>query len=89
MHLGQTVNEKKRVSFKETIDDDEIKEEINVEDDSEEEYPTTKLRKKFLNRISNHTKTVGKSTKTFKMIGGSHLHQFLDSKGKITLTITN
>jgi len=31
--------------MKETIDDDEIKEEINVEDDSEEEAPSTNMRK--------------------------------------------
>lgn len=72
--------------MKETIDDDEIKEEINVEDDSEEEEPAIKLRKKFLDRIANNrTMGKGRSSTMMKMKGSSPLRQFLDSKGKLEL----
>ena len=76
--------------MKETIDDDEIKEEINVEDDSEEEAPSTNMRKRFYDRISNN-KTLGKgrSNTIMKLTGGSPLQQFLGSKGKIFSSLNN
>mmetsp|Transcript_17292 Transcript_17292/g.16951 ORF Transcript_17292/g.16951 Transcript_17292/m.16951 type:complete len:376 (-) Transcript_17292:121-1248(-) len=81
-YKNKTVAQSKRKTMKETIEDDEIKEEINVEDDSEDEAPATKLRKKFLDRIANN-RTIGKgrSNTMMKLKGSSPLRQFLDSKG--------
>ena len=68
--------------IKDTIEDDEIKEEINVEDDSEEESPNTKLRKKFLDRMA-HNRTIGNknSHQKLKIKARSPSRPIYDTKG--------
>jgi len=63
-YLGKTVNQRasKSIVPRETIDD-EIKEEINVVDDSDDEEKQEKLRKKFMEKMSN-LRTDGRQSKT-------------------------
>lgn len=58
--IANTVNERLRKPIKDTIDDDDIKEEINVvEDDSDDDKSNSKLRQRFLDRIAANNKTMG------------------------------
>jgi hypothetical protein len=58
--IANTVNDRLKIPTKDTIDDDDIKEEINVvEDDSEDEQPNSKFRQRFLDRIAGNNKTMG------------------------------
>ena len=62
--IGKTVNQKVTyICPKDTIDDDEIKEEINIVDDSDDDDKNKSLRKRFMNKMHN-IKTEGRQSKT-------------------------
>lgn len=62
--VAKTMSEKIMQPIKDTIDDDEIKEEIDVvDDDSDEDEPNLSLRQRFMDRISRQ-RTMGRQSKT-------------------------
>ena len=64
INIGKTMNEKVRQQPKDTIEEDEIKEEINVvEDDSDDNNSQENLRKRFMDRLKQQ-KPVERQSKT-------------------------